>query len=284
MAGTGGGEREDEAFFLAVEALQTLFAGLDGAVDGEEGIVGVTGLAATIDGHPPPAVGGVVFEVLNAVAGVAGEYEELAAGALGADAVGPALVEGTGVAVEGFQIVFEEHLVVVVGARGVAIDGHVDVETGGAVGAAHLRPEGDGVDAAAAVAVGHAAALVDDGVFVEAGNLGQEDGAHDAAGLGVDAHAVDFVAVEDTNIKGVVALAELLAHDAHDAAADFVVFVLDGGIDPAGLFVKVEAAEVAGEAGDAAEDTALEVGLDEAGGERKIGTASQGVDGYALYV
>ena len=60
MAGTGGGEREDEAFFLTVEALQTLFAGLDGAVDGEEGIVGVTGLAATIDGHPPPAVGGVL--------------------------------------------------------------------------------------------------------------------------------------------------------------------------------------------------------------------------------
>ena len=90
---------------------------------------------------------GIVFQVLYAIACIAGVDEVACLSLGGTTVVGRGLHEGLGVLVERVEAVLEQYLVVIVGAGGVAVDAVSDIEHAWSVGRAKLRAEADAIHA-----------------------------------------------------------------------------------------------------------------------------------------
>ena len=126
-------------------------------------------------------------------------------------------------------------------------------------------------------------AAADDLSVVILHDLAQVHRGHHAVGGRVHARAVDAIHVEDGGVERVAQLI-LPAEMGENAPADGIGLVFQRAVRPAVALAEVDAAQMSQQAGDGAHEAALQVGLDQRGGERIIDEALFEVDGDPLTV
>lgn len=178
-------------------------------------------------------------------------------------------------------VVLQQHLIIVVGTVGLAVNAVGDGKIVSAAPLAEARAETHAVDAATPEAVRLAPlGRLDLGqIILQHGR--ETDGGHYAVLLGIHVHARNAVDVEHRDIESVVEPPIAPLH-AQDPLADGVVLILQGAVHAAVLVVEVEASEVPQKPLDRADHVALQIGLDQHGGVGVVDIPPLGVDGDAL--
>ena len=245
-------------------------------------MIGKSGFFAPVDGHQKMSRAGIVFQVLYPVGGVAGVDKKLAVRLFRPLVVQGSLAQGRGKSVPSGRVVAQQHLMVVVRALQVAVNAVTDEEIFLRIRAAGNLPEGKAVDAAAAVPMGEYAA-VHDGLPMEViHDFLQVDGGHHAVPAGVQVRAGDPVPVKADYVESILYMPA--AGTFPDGPADHIVLVFQRAVDAPVLRVKGNAAQMAHQPPDAADQPPLKVRLDQHGGEGKVGKAIAFIQRYALTV
>ena len=97
-------------------------------------------------------------------------------------------------------------------------------------------------------------------------NVAQIYGRHNTVALGVHADAVDLINIENSDIKRIL-FGDVDARSLHDALSDRVVLQLERTVNATVLVVEIYAAEMTEQTRDSAYKIAVEIGLDQRGGE-----------------
>ena len=284
VMGSGFGQGQNAAFLLRYKASQGLFDRFSRSIYGKERVVGKLRLLPLIDSSQPIMVMGVVFEVLNAEFRVSGVDIIVSIGLFGSVVVRFRLIQGRRIAFELVRIILQDHLIVVVLALQVTIDGCVYVDVEFAVCLTPLRADGESIDAAATEAVRHSALSDGHSVLVELHYIGKKYCSHHSSGFCIDVFTRHLLRIKDTYIKSILALAQFATHLLENASANGVVLVLYRPVQLSTDGVEVNTTQVTGQSRDRSKYVALEIGLDQLCSEGEIGMTALQVDGYSLHM
>ena len=254
-----------------------------GTVDDKHGPVPEPGLPSGIHGKQEIAGGFVVFQVLNTPVGIAGVQEKFTVRGGGAAVMHGGLVQGLLILLPVLRVVAQDHLIVIVRPGHIVVHAVGHEQVGLPVGISGDLAKSSAINAAAAQPVFHRPAKVRDLGLVILHHVLQVHGGHHAVGGSVHTHPVDFVHIENGNVKGVFQLG-IGAYVLQDAPADDVVFVFQGTVEPSVGVTEIDAAQMTQQTGDGADNLALQVGFHQHGGVGIVDVFPLGVQGNALAV
>ena len=191
----------------------------------------------------------------------AGEGEKLFIGLFRAAAVHLGLVQGPRVFGPKGNVILQDHLAVIVGAGGVAIDAVGNIEVLLPVFFSESRGKGGAVNAAAAVAVAWCGIVI--------GDLLQIHRLHDPVFFRVHVGPGDLIHVKNRHVEAVLGNLRF-SQVFQNSPANGILLKFQGAVYLAVFVVVGDAAQMPHKAGDTADEIARHVRFHKAGGKGKI--------------